>query len=448
MTVVRRVWPTSYRGRIAAMIALMLVAVLGAQAIIRGVVDDRVRSASERTLQAQARALAEAVDAVPDAVKGDRAADAARYLPATRITVTWPAPGGFYYNLVRLEDLDITAAARSGGVEVRLQRGSALGGVADWLVVALFLAVLVVAAGVVWGLANAVARRLRRQAADLAASAEAVALGDLNVRADVPADELGRAAAAFNRMTERLAETDARQRRFLADVAHELRTPVTAIDGFAAALTDGAASTPEARQEAVAFIRDEAVRLRELIGDLRELTRLDLGPVPVIERFDLADAARAAVARFAQAALDAGVSLTGPDGMLAVDADLDAVGTILSNLIQNAISATPEGGRIDVGVCREATSATVTVTDTGVGIAPDHLPLVFDRLYRVDAARSRAGGGSGLGLAIVKQLADALGGAVAVQSTLGSGSTFEVRIPVSAAPPSTTGLRSAGREPA
>lgn len=431
-----RGWPSSYRGRIVLTIALALVAVLGAQGVIRGVVDDRVRTAAQRTLQAQALALVEAVDAAPDGAKRDRAADAARYLPATRITVTWPAPGGFYYNLVRVEDLDIAASVRSGGVEVRLQRASALGGIADWVVVALFLGGLAVAAALVWGLASAVARRLRRQAADLAASAEAVASGDLSVRADVPADELGRVAGAFNRMAERLAETDARQRRFLADVAHELRTPVTAIDGFAAALTDGAASTPETREEAVSFIRHEAVRLRELIDDLRELTRLDLDPEPVIGRFDLADVARGEVARFAQAAADAKVTLTGPPGVLPVDSDANSMRMILANLIQNAIAATARGGRVDVGLHRDGAVAVVTVTDTGIGIAPEHLPHVFERLYRIDAARTRTGGGSGLGLAIVKQLVESLGGTVAAESSVRVGSTFTVRIPARLVPPS------------
>lgn len=429
-------WPSSYRGRIALMIALALIVVVGAQGVIRGVVNDRVRSAAERTLQRQAVAIADAVDAKPDSARGDRAADAARFLPGTRIEVTWPAPGGFYYNLVPLEHLDIQAIARSGDVEVRLQRGSAVSGLADWLVVALFLAGLAVAAGLVWGFATAVARRLRHQAADLASSAEAVASGDLTVRANVPADELGRAAGAFNRMTERLAEADARQRRFLADVAHELRTPVTVIDGFAAALVDGTAATPEAREEAVGFIRDEAVRLRELIGDLRELTRLDLEPPPDVERFDLAQAAREAVARFTQGAADARVALDGPDGSLPFDTDPGYVETILANLIQNAIAATPSGGRVGVQVRSEGAVAVVTVSDSGVGIAAEHLAHIFDRLYRVDTARARDRGGSGLGLAIVKQLVESLGGTVTVASSPGAGSTFTVRLPAFRSSPS------------
>ena len=424
------------------MITLALVVVIGAQGVIRGVVNNRIKSAAERTLQDQAGAIADAVSAAPGPARGDRAADAARFLPGTRIEVTWPAPGGFYYNLVRVEPLDIQATARSGDVEVRLQRGSAVSGLADWLVVALFLAGLAAAAGVVWGFASAVARRLRHQAANLAASAEAVASGDLTVRADVPADELGRAAGAFNRMTERLAEADMRQRRFLADVAHELRTPVTAIDGFATALVDGTASTPETREEAVRFIRDEAARLRELIGDLRELTRLDLDPVPVVERFDLAQAARDAVGRFTQSAADAHVTLTGPEGSLPFETDPGYVETILANLIQNALAATPAEGHVSVGVRGEGESAVLTVADTGIGITAEHLPHIFDRLYRIDGARSRDHGGSGLGLAIVKQLTASLGGTITAQSGPGDGTTFTLRIPASTSAISTPVTRS------
>jgi signal transduction histidine kinase len=275
-----------------------------------------------------------------------------------------------------------------------------------------------------------VAQRLRQQAAELAASAQAVASGDLTVRAEVSDDELGRAAGAFNQMTERLAEADRRQRRFLADVAHELRTPVTAIDGFATALVDGAAASPEARAEAVAFIREEAVRLRELIGDLRELTRLDLDPAPDLSSFDLVELARDSVARFSQAAMDAGIELGAPDGTaVAITADKADVETILANLIQNALTATPAGGHVQVEVAREATSVVLRVSDTGVGIAPEHVPRIFDRLYRIDSARARDRGGSGLGLAIVKRLAESLGGSVSVDSSPGTGSTFTVRWP-------------------
>lgn len=426
----RLVWPASYRGRIAVVIAVALVVVtIGVQGIVRGVVNERVRSEAQRTLQDQAQAIADSVDAAPDAEKSDTAADAARYLPDTRILVTWPAPGGVYYNLVPLARQEAEATATSGDVAVKLERGTRGAGLSDWVVVGLFLLGVVLTAALIWALASALARRLRRQAADLAASAEAVASGDLAVRAEVTDDELGRAAAAFNRMAERLAEADERQRRFLADVAHELRTPVTAIDGFAEALADGTAADPESREEALGFIRDEAARLRALIGDLRELTWLDLHPPTQRLPVDLAEIARDTVTRLAASATDAGVALTAPEGHVPVDSDPAHLRTILANLITNAIAATPAGGRVDVRTGIARATAWLEVADTGRGIAPEHLPRIFDRLYRVDDARARGHGGSGLGLAIVKRLTEALGGDVSVVSEPGEGSTFTVRLP-------------------
>ena len=425
-----RAWPLSYRGRIAVAVALALVVVVGSQAVIRGVVNDRVRSSAQRTLQEQADALALAVAAVPDAEKGNRASDARRYLTGTRIEVTWPAPGGFFYNLVPLDRLDLDARARSGDVRVRLRRELSAGGLADWLVVALFFGGLITAAGLVWGLSSAVSRRLRRQVADLASSAEAVASGDLTVRAEVPEDELGRAAGAFNRMTEHLAEADARQRRFLADVAHELRTPVTAIDGFASALVDGAATTPADRAEAVGFIRDEATRLRQLIDDLRELTRLDLGSPMHTAACDVAQIARDSLLRFEKIADDRGVTMVAPTNTVIGVADVDALETVLANLIQNALTATPRGGRIEISARADGEWVVMGVRDTGIGIDAKHLPYIFDRLYRVDSARSRDVGGAGLGLAIVKQALEGMGGTIDVGSAPGAGSTFTIRLPI------------------
>lgn len=430
-------WPASYRGRIALVIAVALLVVIGVQGVIRGVVNERVRAEAQRTLQDQAGAIAQEVDFAPEALKPDRASLAARYLPDTRILVTWPSPGGLYYNLVPLTKQQAEATATSGDVTVKLQRGTRGAGLSAWLVVGLFLMGLALTAALIWGLASALARRLRHQAADLVASAEAVAAGDLAVRAEVTDDELGRAAGAFNQMAERLAAADERQRRFLADVAHELRTPVTAIDGFAEALADGTAKDPADQQEAVAFIRDEAARLRALIGDLRELTWLDLGPSARHTQIDLAESARDAVARLSALADDGDVTLTGPGGAVPIASDPAHLQTILANLIMNAIAATPPGGRVDVRAGRDGATAWLEVADTGRGIAPEHLTRIFDRLYRVDTARSRDGGGSGLGLAIVKRLAELLGGEVSVLSAPGEGATFTVRLPTGRPAPAT-----------
>jgi signal transduction histidine kinase len=436
--------PATFRGRIALMIAVALLAVTGVQAVVREVVDVRVRASAERTLTAQAQALAETVDVAPDALKGDRAADGARFLPDTRIVVTWPGPGGVYFNLVPFREFDIRAEAVSGEVRVRLEAATPGAGLSDWAVVALFVGGLALTGALVWALASAISRRLRRRAAALAAQARAVAAGDLAARAEVTDDELGRAASAFNAMADALERADARQRRFLADVAHELRTPVTAIDGFATALADGTASTPPARDEAIAFIRDEASRLRDLIGDLRELTRLDLEPAIRPEEFDLAAAAADAAERFAPAAADAGVTLTATGDGGRVVADRGHVDTILANLVDNALRATPAGGRVDVTSSVDDGEAVLAVSDTGAGIEARHLPHIFERLYRVDDSRSREHGGSGLGLAIVARAAGLLGGGVSVDSTPGVGSAFTVRFPRTPA----AALADSARDPA
>lgn len=422
-------WPRSYQGRIAIVIVIAILAVtVGVQGVIRGVVNDRVRDAAQRNLQKQAQALADSVDAAPDRLKGLAADDAERYLPSTRIRVTWPAPPGLYFNIVR-EDLDILATARSGDVVVRLEASSTSGEVSDWLIVALIAGGLAVSVVIVWALANALARRLRRQAATLAASAGAVAAGDLTARVEETPDELGRVAAAFNAMAERLEAADERQKRFLADVAHELRTPVTAIEGFAESLADGVATTDEDRKDALAFIQAEAVRLRELVRELRELTWLDLEPAPRAIPVDLAAVARETLTRFGAQAEDAGVALVAPEGRLTVITDPAHIETILANLVANAIDATPSGGRIAVEVGVDGAASWLSVSDTGSGIAAEHLPQIFDRLYRADSARARNRGGSGLGLAIVKRLADVVGGSVEVRSEVGRGSTFTVRLP-------------------
>jgi signal transduction histidine kinase len=217
-------------------------------------------------------------------------------------------------------------------------------------------------------------------------------------------------------------------------VAHELRTPVTSIEGFAQALADGTARTEEDRREATAFIREEAARLRELVRDLQELTYLDLQPEVRSEPLDLGDAARRAAARLALDAHVKGVSLTAA-GDAAALGDPGHVDTILTNLVANALRATPAGGAVTLTAVAGRGEAGVAVRDTGTGIAPEHLPHIFDRLYRVQAGRERAAGGSGLGLSIVRRLATLLGGRVTVESAVGEGSTFTLWLPASAVAP-------------
>jgi len=431
-----RLRPRSIQARVALAIAVALVLVFAViQVFFVSFVQSRSRAEIEASLHQQADAIARAVqrEGVENAAATARSAD--RFIGDARLVVL--VDGDVVHWNLPVSHLEASATARRGRVVVLLQRPDPSAGLlSDWVFVSLVAAGLVGTGALIWMLAGGVGARLRRSVGALADGAEAVAHGRFDVRAPESDDELGRLAQAFNRMTARLESADVRQREFLADVAHELRTPVTAIEGFATALEDGTARTPEDRAESAAFIRAEAARLRELVSDLQQLTWLDLDPPVRMEPVDLAAAGREAVARLAIDAHVKGVALEGPEGALEVPADPDHVETILTNLISNAITATPAGGSIRLEAVTRAGEVGIAVRDTGRGIPPEHLPFIFDRLYRVQAGRDRVAGGSGLGLSIVRRLAALLGGRVSVESRVGEGSVFTLWMPIRPVAPS------------
>ena len=423
-----RLLPQSFRGRIAlAIVAALMVAVVGTQLLLALFVGTRVQREVEAQLLQQGAQIAQV--ARSDGYAG--IAEARRYLPGTRVVVRQGGQVVYWSDPVQV--LEARAVVTDGDIEVTMERQADAGVWGEWAVPVVTGAAVLVIGAVAWWLAGLASRRLRRDAQALAGQAERVASGDLDARVDLDDGELARVAASLNAMTAQLAATDRRQREFLADVAHELRTPITAIDGFASALVDGAARTDDDRREAAEIIKGESGRLCDLVADLQALTLADLDQEVVREPTDLVECCREVVERLEHAAGERGVLLRGPRGgqdpVVAVT-NAAHVQTIASNLVTNAIRATPPGGSVRVSAMHEGGSAVVAVADTGVGIAPEHLPHIFDRLYRADSARDRASGGTGLGLAIVKGLADALGAEVQVQSTPGEGSTFRVVIPM------------------
>jgi signal transduction histidine kinase len=429
----QRLRPRSIRARaaiaIAVALAVVAVIVIGFSSIVEG----RARAEVEAALQEQADAIAAAIDRGRISSAAGEARNAERFVGDARLVVL--VQGEVVHWNDPVADLQARATARSGDVEVILERPDPSAAVSDWVITSLVIGGIAIAGALVWALSSGLASRLRRSVSELADSAEAVTRGRFDVRVRETDDELGRLGQSFNRMTERLEAADARQREFLADVAHELRTPVTAIEGFATALGDGTAATPEGRAEAAEFIRAESARLRELVRQLQELTWLDLEPKVRAEPVDLAAAARECIARLSIDAHIRGVELTGPEGTLPVTGDPDHVETILSNLVTNALRATPAGGSVRLEARSAPGEVGIAVTDTGRGIAPEHLPYIFDRLYRADASRDREGGGSGLGLAIVQRLASLLGGRVTAESEVGVGSTFTLWLPARAVAP-------------
>jgi two-component system, OmpR family, phosphate regulon sensor histidine kinase PhoR len=220
---------------------------------------------------------------------------------------------------------------------------------------------------------------------------------------------------------------------FVANVSHEFRTPLTAIQGFAETLLSGALEDPANRRRFVEIIREHATRLARLTEDLLKLSRIEAGqlklefrPVSVTQLIEscVETAHLKAVPR--QLALNVNL----PEALPAVRGDSNSLQEVLQNLLDNALQYTPDGGKIDVSASCSDSRVIVTVADTGIGIPQVEQERIFERFYRVDAARSREAGGTGLGLSIARHIMDAHGGRLWVESAVGEGSRFHFSIPV------------------
>jgi signal transduction histidine kinase len=272
--------------------------------------------------------------------------------------------------------------------------------------------------------------RLARQAAD---EADDGRLREMAVEPPSPlvaalaSDEIGVLASTFNDLLARLGATVRRQREFLADTSHELRNPLMVI-GANLDLLD-LDLPPEERTACLREAREEVGRMRRLIADLLFLTEVDAREAIVHAQVDLAGVARSVVRRSRPLpdGLELKLALADPAVVLG---DRDRLRQLLTNLVENAIRYTPPPGEIQVAVRRRGDRAQLVVSDSGIGIASEHRERVFERFYRVDAARTRSMGGTGLGLAIVRQIAEAHGGGVRLESEPGRGSTFTVEIPL------------------
>lgn len=245
-------------------------------------------------------------------------------------------------------------------------------------------------------------------------------------------DELAQLALYFNQMAEKLNQIESMRRRLIGDVSHELRTPLTAIKGSMEGLMDGVLpATNETYQQ----IHTEADRLNRLVDDLQELSRVEARAYQLdIRPVDVSTLARTVTKRLAPHSESKRITLDlelAPD-LARVLADEDRAVQVLTNLTGNALQYTPEGGRITISAKRIDNEVQISVSDTGVGIPPEHLSHIFDRFYRVDKSRSRqSGGGSGIGLTIARALVEAHGGRIWAESAgEGQGSTFGFTIPV------------------
>ena len=244
-------------------------------------------------------------------------------------------------------------------------------------------------------------------------------------------DELGQLAQDFNHMAENLEQTEALRRQLIGDVSHELRTPLTAIKGSMEALIDGVLP---AEPETFEQIYQEADRLQRLVNDLQELSQVEAGAFKLdLQPLLLSDLLKTAKTRLDRQYAEKGVSLeiNVPVDLPEIMADADRLSQVLFNLVGNALQYTPSGGQVTVAARRLGDEVLVSVQDTGIGIAAEHLPHVFNRFYRADRSRARVSGGSGIGLTIAKQLVETHSGRIWVESPgEGQGSTFTFTLPV------------------
>ena len=275
-------------------------------------------------------------------------------------------------------------------------------------------------------------RMLTRPVHDLTRAIRSMRNGALEQTVPVRAhDEFGEMATAFNEMSAQLARSQRVRDQMTADIAHELRTPLSVVTGYLEGIRDGVL---EPTPETIATLHDEARHLQGLVEDLRTLSLADAGRL-ALQRESVApdELLRSVYQAFGPLADAAGVELQVQSGDVpaAVEVDAKRMRQVLGNLVANALRFTPPGGRVALAAGREGDAVVLTVADTGAGMAPETLPHIFERFYRVDPARTAESGASGLGLAIARSLVEAHGGTIGAESVQGSGTTMRVTLPLS-----------------
>lgn len=278
-----------------------------------------------------------------------------------------------------------------------------------------------------------ISRRLQRSLTEVSFAATEVANGRYDIRVSPPqlGDDFDALAHAFNQMAGRLGSIEAGRRQLLGDLAHEIRTPVSVLDAYMEALEDDVKSLDA---ETTSVLRDQTARLVRFSEDVAALAQAEEGQTSVEPTWVLPETLISTALAAAADRCEAGaISLTShvPAGLPRLWADPQRLGQVLGNLLDNAVCHTPPHGQIDVAATAGHRQLTITVTDTGDGVAAEHLPHLFERFYRVDTARDRARGGTGIGLAIAKAIVEAHRGRISVRSRgPGTGTAVEVALPL------------------
>ena len=300
-------------------------------------------------------------------------------------------------------------------------RTSSFVALAATAVVAVLLASL---AGMVFSLT------LVRPLDHITTTAAALRLGDRQARTGLGGDDaIGVLGRTFDEMADAIEADREMERRLTADVAHELRTPLQAIQATVEAMQDGVMPADE---EHLGIVREETRRLSRMADGILELTRLERGSTPMhLQPLDLSTVVRTAIDAHGALVESAGLTITSDVAdRVMVDGDRDRLTQAIGNLLANAVRYTPEGGLVHVALRTEFDRAVVEVADTGIGISPQDLGSVFGRFWRADDARDRSSGGLGIGLAIVKEIVERHGGTIGGASREGGGTVFSMRLPL------------------
>jgi signal transduction histidine kinase len=280
--------------------------------------------------------------------------------------------------------------------------------------------------------ASLLARSITRPLRQITAASEEIAQG--RYEQQIPSyggEEVGRLAAAFNEMARQVSRSHRTLRDFIANASHELKTPLTSIQGFSQAMVDGTLTSEEDFAEAGRIINEEAVRMRGLVEDLLYLSQAEAGQVVLhFDSIDTQELMNETRERFRRRAEQANVRLVlQPAETAAVKADPRRLEQALANIVDNALRHTPAGGTVSMNAATANGHVTLAVHNTGSYIAPEVMPRVFDRFFQVDPVRSRANGNTGLGLAITKEIVEAHGGSIAVRSSEPDGTEFVISLP-------------------
>ncbi len=293
---------------------------------------------------------------------------------------------------------------------------------------AIALAVIALAALMAWPISRQLVRPIR----ELSLGAQRLAAGEYDMRMTPgPGDELGQLTADFNSLAKVLQENEKSRRRWIADISHELRTPLSILQGEIEAMQDGI-RTPDA--ERLQVLHNETTNLTRLVKDLYELSLSDIGALSYQKRpTDLENVLAGCVAGYRDKFADRGIELSWlsscADGVT-VPGDADRLKQLFSNLLSNSLRYTDADGRVEVGLSRRGDVAVIDLRDSAPGVPAEHLPHLFERLYRVESSRSRATGGSGLGLSICRSIVEAHDGRISAQGSSLGGLWIQVELPV------------------